>query len=71
MEHLITNISFAFTIFSKCLNLFIMRLGNYMFPPVLGIRIQNRIQIRKFLVPPDPDSLVRGADPDPAPVGKL
>ncbi len=68
----ITNISFSISIFLNVSTyIFIMRFGNYMFPPVLGIRIRNRIQNRMFLGPPDPDPLVRGADPDPDPVGKL
>jgi hypothetical protein len=32
---------------------------------VLGIRIQSQIRIRMFLGLTDPDSLVRGMDPDP------
>jgi hypothetical protein len=39
---------------------------NVMFFPVLGIRIRIR-SIRMFLGLPDPDPLIRGMDPDPAP----
>ncbi len=40
--------------------------------PVLGIRIWNRIPIRRIrmclgLLDPDPDPIVRGMDPDPDP----
>jgi hypothetical protein len=43
---------------------------SFFFRAVLGIRIRNRIRIRrirKFLSLTDPDPLVRGTDPDPDP----